>query len=262
MIIYFFFLIILFKTIYNILSNILNSKSIEHKNFFPNMNQDKMMINATPKSCIHIKKYLVDAPLNIQKLSNATMNQDSYIVKLEMRTKSIKNTVCDNIAIAYHNMTVELIKEFHPTTSIVVGNTIILVFTNDNMTQLSNQNPPHFIFKGSHDKLNSVIASFASSILSLKLNKPCSFFSTVIQSNNNMHYILSLYKTAQAKNIIPYFIKRSKENDKNDKNKYVKFTLNRIKLNNNYNKLFNESDSNIKDIKYIAFNKFLDINSL
>ena len=298
MFIYFFFLIIIFKTIYTLISFLLKSQSnklkpkeIQFEDFshseFNKVHENILYIfpeyscnKKYPNSNINIKKNqdiysmnLGHSPLRRDTLESTIQNYEivnkanlfnvshsikhdkstnilyniPYIVKLEMRTKNIKNNLDNNLILAYHNITIELIKEFHPSTCMVVGNTIILLFSNDN-----------HIFKGSRDKLNSVIASFASSILSLKLNKPCSFISTIIQSNNMhpIHPIYNIYKMAKSKNITPYFFKYNQ-------NKYIKFTLNRIKLNNNYYKLFNMGEGNIKDeTNLISFGKFLEIDML
>ena len=236
MLIYFVLLILIFKTIYTLVTYFTKNISKDFPNNFINPFSNKIEYiipdNKNEKNSLYQDSY--NKPFNININKPFIKSSIPYIVKLEMRTNNIKKMNDDMKHIAYHNTTVDLIKEFHAITGIVVDNCILLIFSYDNE-----------LFKGSIDKLNSVIASYASSMLTLKLNKPCSFFSQIIQfynmsrnhniMHNYMHYIKNIYTTNITKNITPYFIKRIKDNNNN---KYIKFTLNRIKLNNNYYKLF------------------------
>jgi len=249
MILYFILVIFIVKIIKTILS------SLKINNIFQN-----------PLHPITVDNVLVsEIEESLPKDKYAHFNPTTpYIVKLDMRTKNIRNLKCYTKELSYHMLALELIKEFHADTAMIVDNMIILIFSNDMMRD-------NKLFNGDNDKINSIIASYASSTLSLDIGKRCSFFSK--KQPFDLKNISSIYKMAKSKNITSYFIKKNIKNNNNNikknnniknnnikknKNNYIKFTLNKIKLNRFYSNLLLK----VINKKNISFNKFLDINLL
>ena len=238
MILYFILVIFIVKIIKTILS------SLKMNNVFQNPLHNITVDNVLVKEPLCLYKSKIEESLSKDKYAHSNPTTP-YIVKLDMRTKNIRNLKCYTKELSYHMLALELIKEFHSDTAMMVDNMIILIFSNNMMRDTK-------LFNGDNDKINSIIASYASSVLSLDMGKRCSFFSK--KQPFDLKNISSIYKIAKSNNITSYFIKKNN----NINNNYIKFTLNKIKLNRFYRNLLLK----VINKKNISFNKFLDINLL
>ena len=182
-----------------------------------------------------------------------------FIIRLNGRNfKNIKTK--ENYTYHLHVVGMELMKEFHAQSAMVYNNEINLVFY-----PIDN---PHF--NGICMKLQSVIASYAASSLSLKLHTLCSFHSNIVDFNNNnmdlLQYIKWRFYQAKSIGMVPYFIKRKLVVTDDIKSyKHIKFILNSTQVkdfNDSYFNLFTEPNligcNDIKLPKLYEMNEILE----
>jgi hypothetical protein len=166
-----------------------------------------------------------------------------FIIRLNGRNfKKIMHN--DQYKISLESVGKELMREFHAQTAIVYNDEILLIFSPSENQQ----------FKGKCRKLQSIIASFASSLLTLKLNEVCSFHLNIIDFYDNqsdmIHYIKWRYNNAMSLKKNPVFIKRQHTSIET-KYKHIKFNLSNIRDTDDYIMLltcvnFNIDNYNIK----------------
>ena len=192
-------------------------------------------LNIIKSSNLHnrMKMYETYTEYNISHVGQET----PFIVRLKGRNfKSIKlNQEYNNSMILLGS---ELMKEFHAHTSMVFNDELILIFPASQYHQ----------FNGNCMKLHSIVSSYASSSLTLKLNTLCSFYSLIV----NFTKLESLHHEQDNKYDILYYIKwrinkaRSINSDiffikkqmKETVYSYVKFGLSHIKYNDTFINLF------------------------
>jgi hypothetical protein len=201
-----------------------------------------------------MKMYETYTEYNISHVGQET----PFIVRLKGRNfKSIKINEYNNSMILLGS---ELMKEFHAHTSMVFDDELILIFPQSFYHQ----------FNGNCMKLQSIIASYAASSLTLKLNTLCSFYTSIVNfpkqefmsqgtlknkdfehkqsidlSYELLYYIKWRINRAKSIHSDVYFIKKQmKDNLYN----YVKFGLSHIKYDDNYINLFTSPilNTNIK----------------
>ena len=166
---------------------------------------------------------------------------------LKLKGRNFKKIFNEKYIVAMHHTVELLMKEFHAQTVLFVNDEILLVF----------HSRKEELFNGNYLKMQTTIGSYASSVLSLKLEKVCSFSSTVINFDTEYEIIKYLNwrqktllshssnmnlgdyeqdSTTQDKMNRPVFIKRKSYTDLNSKKqyKYIKFILHKMKLNNYY----------------------------
>jgi len=254
--------------LFKILCNMNRFKDIKFYN--SNSDTDRIQILGLNNLDHQMKLYEYTTMYNLSDMGI----EKPFIIRLNGRNfKKIKNK--ENYLIHLHMVSMELMKEFHVQTAMVFNNEINLI-----CFPLNN---PHF--NGRYTKLQSVIASYAASSLSLKLNTVCSFHCNIVDfSNNNMdllNYIKWRYYQAKSIRVLPYFIKRqyidmiNKQNGdlqnviptNNDKPKYkhVKFLLNsnmvKMKESDEYFKLFTKSNLNTTEYN-IKLPKLYEMNEI
>jgi len=168
------------------------------------------------------------------------VGEEPFIVRLKGRNfKLIKKSQDYNKSMI--ELSSELMREFHAHTSMVFDDEIILIFSSSLYHQ----------FNGNCMKLQSIIASYASSSLTLKTNTMCSFYCSIVDfkvsdkllSTELINYIKWRINRAKSIHSNIWFIKKTTEL------KYVKFGLSMSQYNENeYINLFTSPilDTNIK----------------
>jgi hypothetical protein len=182
-----------------------------------------------------------------------TLGSDPFIIRL--RGHNIKMT--REISTQFQYIAQKLIHEFHAKTAFISHDEIVLIFNSSTNHQ----------FKGNCMKLQSIIASYASSLLTLSTKVGiCSFQCNIVElpilrkntiiasDESNMidfsylfinmqlssfqekkidnnfelvNYIKWRYNKALSIKSTPIFIKKQIDNDDNTKFKYIKFKLNK-----------------------------------
>ena len=171
-----------------------------------------------------------------------------FIVRLKGRNfKQIKTH--DKYNYSMELLGKELMKEFHAHTAMVFNDEVVLVFPASHYHQ----------FNGRCTKLQSIIASYAASYLTFKIDELCSFYCSIVDFNTKscemINYIKLRNHQSLSLKIAPIFIKRQIISNTNEKMQYkhVKFMLKHIKVDNNYINFFTAPNYDPVDslIKYI-----------
>ena len=174
-------------------------------------------------------------------------DEEPFIIRLKGRNfKKIKTH--DKYKYSMELLGKELMKEFHAHTAIVLSDEIVLVFP-----------ASYYLFNGRCIKLHSIIASYAASYLTFKIDELCSFYCSIVDFNTKswemINYIKLRNHQALSLKITPVFIKRQVVSNTNERMQYkhVKFMLKHIKVDTDFIDFFTapnyDPENNI--VKYI-----------
>ena len=187
---------------------------------------------------------------NISKVGE----EEPFVVRLKGRNfKNIKAN--EKYKTSMELLGRELMREFHAHTAMVFNDEIVLIFSASHYHQ----------FNGRCVKLQSIIASYAASSLTLKTNELCSFYCSIVDFKSNtdemVNYIKWRVHQALSLKIMPIFIKRQIIDDIETRLQYkhVKFMLKNIKTDDMYINLFTAPNFDPGDYS-IKFRKIYDMN--
>jgi len=178
--------------------------------------------------------------------------EEPFIVRLKGRNfKNIKNN--EKYKSSMELLGKELMKEFHAHTAMIFNDEIVLIFSASQYHQ----------FNGRCSKLQSIIASYASSSLTFKTNELCSFYCSIVDFNKKTHEMINYIKwrlhQASSLKIVPVFIKRQIVNiSEKPEYKHVKFILKYIRVDNTFIDLFTSPNFEPEDYN-IKFKKIYDL---
>jgi hypothetical protein len=191
-----------------------------------------------------MKRYESHTEMNVSKVGHSS----PFIVRLKGRNfKNIKNN--EKYDTSMQKIGQELMREFHARTAMVFNDEIILVFSESEYHQ----------FGGRCIKLQSIISSYASSSLTLKLNELCSFHCSVVDFTENKYELLNYIKwrnqIASSLHKPPQYIKKQfiEPIESIQSYRYIQFGLPSIHTNYEYMDLFTTDDFVAYDYK-IKFN--------
>jgi len=237
------FLFKLFRTILNSLKNESLTNTENTPQFITNSNADNLNTRMT--------YYEIRTETQLLEVGDGK----PFIIRLKGRNfKNIKNN--DNYTLSLQSVGMELMKEFHAQTAMVFNDEILLIFSPSKHQQ----------FNGRCSKLYSVIASQASSLLSVKTQQICSFHCNIVDFDDSTEELLNYIKWrtfhALSLKTVPFYIKRMVTvAEPENVYKHVKFTLVNTSDCDEYLKLFASPNFNTNDYT-IKFKKIYEMNEI
>jgi hypothetical protein len=180
------------------------------------------------------------------------VGEEPFVVRLKGRNfKNIKAN--EKYKSSMELLGRELMREFHAHTAMVFNDEIVLIFSASQYHQ----------FNGRCVKLQSIIASYASSSLTFKTNELCSFYCSVIdfksKTDELIYYIKWRVHQALSLKLVPVFIKRQIIDDTQPlQYKHVKFMLKNIRVDDTFINLFTAPNFEPEDYS-IKFRKIYDL---